>query len=193
MSEDAAPASTSEDLESSATETNEPVVIPFKAATDDAREVDPAELIGKAIKTIYRISRNDEYELPGSYGIAFRDGSKYHVRIHAIYEEGDVEYEGDIDEDEFEGKTITACSLLSCTGEFFDARIPGILGQDRIQYTAIGFKVDGSEKWNLLYGSEESGYDSDGWYEYSTFYDVFLICVNRPGRARAGRRGQGRR
>lgn len=125
---------------------------------------------------MYHISAKPDDEdmgLPGSYGFAFTDGSRYHVRIHGP-EEADIDV--NVDEDDLAGKHITAASLLRYEGHFF-YHYPsiGLSNDGTMDHVALGIKVEGNEKWVKFIGTEED-YDSDGdGLAKSEYHDVFLV------------------
>lgn len=87
----------------------------------EKRGVDPAELVGKVFVNAYHISPKPEDGHPASYGIAFTEGSRYHVRIHGGLVSGDSSCVAiDIDDEyDLAGKQATAASLLRCEERFF--------------------------------------------------------------------------
>ncbi|KAF8968929.1 hypothetical protein BDZ97DRAFT_1797055 [Flammula alnicola] len=152
--------------------------IPFDSTNAEKREVDPAELVGKVFVNVYHISPkpyDEDTSLPGSFGIAFTDGSRYHVRIHAAWESADVDV--DVDVDDLAGKHVTAASLLRCEGHFFrDYDFMRSSGMKK--YTALGIKVEGSDEWVRFFGTEEA-YNSDGdGLTVCENLDVFLVKMN---------------
>ncbi|KAJ3512153.1 hypothetical protein NLJ89_g3689 [Agrocybe chaxingu] len=137
--------------------------IPFDSTQAQKREVDAAELVGKTFVNAYQISPKPDDEgtgLPGSFGIAFTDGSRYHIRIKLGSQSSYVDT--DIDEDDFAGKRITAASLLRCEGHFheYDGFI-GLKNDGMMKYIALGVKLEGSDEWVKFFGTEED-YNSDG-------------------------------
>ena len=137
------------------------------------REVDPADLVGKVFANAYHISAKPEDDLPGSFGFAFTDGSRYHVRISGP-EEADIDI--DVDEDDLAGKHVTAASLLRYEGHFF-YHYPsiGLWNDGMMDHVALGLKMDGSEEWVKFIATEEE-YDSDGdGLAKSEYHDVFLV------------------
>jgi hypothetical protein len=176
----------------------EPTVVQFDPSTAGKREVDPAELVGKVINNIYVIGPkyvDDEDKLPGSYGICFTDGSKYHIRMPSSWSDGRVEFEGggeDIDDDNLGGKRVAAASLLEYTKFSFDRTLweLGLSSSGDESYTAIGIKIDGDDRWHRFEGVE-TDYDSDGMSKLA-HSRVFLVKMKGPGH-QGGGRGRRRR
>ena len=142
------------------------------------REVDPADLVGKVFANAYHISAKPEYDdtgLPGSFGLAFTDGSRYHVRIRGP-EVADIDV--DVDEDDLAGKHVTAASLLRYEGHFFyHYPIIGLWNDGMMDHVALGIKVEGSEEWIKFIATEDE-YDSDGdGLAKSEYHDVFLVKI----------------
>ena len=132
-------------------------------------------------------------------GLAFTDGSRYHVRI-PIDSIGWIDHVrvgcSWPDEEELTGKTITAACLLQCETDVFGFSV-GPTGTK--EYKAVGIKVDVSDQWIRFYGFKDpqdqfirmlmltDEYDCDG--DPSTnFFDTFLVRVGHASGRRGGRR-----
>lgn len=148
---------------------------------------------------MYEIEPKDDSDLPGSYGLAFTDGSKYHVRIpidsigwidNTYY----VQADSQLGEEELIGKTITAASLLHCESDVFGFSVDPTGTKE---YEAVGIKVDVSDKWIRFYGFQGpedelarmitlDDEDECGGDPSTNYFDAFLVRVAH-GRRRGGR------
>jgi hypothetical protein len=174
-------------------EPRQPEIVAFDPARAVPREVDPAELIGKIIKNIYPISGRRDYSefdesYPGSYGMAFADGSKYHIRILGGASFACVEYNGEVDDDDLEGRRVVDASLLEYSAHEFMYTDFFSFSEDS-KHVALGIKLEGDERWHRFDGGE-TNYDSDGGLSQAVYHDLYLIKVHGPSESR--RRGGGR-
>jgi len=165
--------------------------IPFDSTQAEKRGVDPAELVGKVFVNAYPISAKPDDEgtgLPGSFGFAFRDGSKYHVRIYEALAAGSLsEVHFDDDEDDLEGKRVTAASFLRYEGRFlYNYEFSVSTGLK--EYITLGIKVEGIDDWVLFSGTEERyGFgDGDIMMAVREYYDVYLVKM-KGGPVKKGR------
>lgn len=161
--------------------------ITFDSTQAEKGGVDPAELVGKVFVNAYHISSKPEDGLPASYGIAFTDGSRYHVRIHGRLVSGDSSRVAiDIDEDDLAGKQVTSASLLRYEGHFLNIYdFIGVRSHGLRAYVALGIKVEGTDSWIKFFGSEDD-YNSDAGITVDDYCDVYLVKMKR-GPVKKGR------
>ncbi|KIM41984.1 hypothetical protein M413DRAFT_445174 [Hebeloma cylindrosporum] len=160
--------------------------------------VDPAELVGKVFVNAYHISANPDDEgtgLPGSFGIEFTDGSKYHIRIYnarAAGEFADVNIDienGFRDEDDLEGKRVTAASLLRHEDSFIRnyGYNNGEKNHGLVEYVVLGIKLEGFDEWVRFSGGTEEVYlDEEVSKVVIDSYDVYLVRM-KGARVKKGR------
>jgi len=166
--------------------------IPFDASKAGKLEVDPVDLVGKVFTNAYHISAKpdvDDTGLPASFGLAFTDGSRYHVRVIRGPERVDMDV--DIDVDDLAGKQVTAASLLRCEGHFtYHYPSMGLRNDGMMDHVALGIKVEGSDEWVKFIATEEeydSDLDSDGngpGIAKREYHDVFLVKMSKKTRSR---------
>ena len=134
------------------------------------------------INNVYFIGPKDTFDedttLPASFGIAFMDGSKYHIRMPSnSWSSGRVEFRGggdDVDEDTLGGKRVAAAALLEYTRyTFWRLEGVGAFSGDE-SYSAIGIKIDGDDRWHCFEGVDMD-FDSDGACSKLDYNDVFLV------------------
>ncbi|KAI0919347.1 hypothetical protein AcV7_006109 [Taiwanofungus camphoratus] len=188
-----APVDHSDETERTAslTSATPPERIHFDREKAGRREVDPAELIGKTLKNMYEING---WDYPGSVGMAFTDGSKYHLRMLKTDEDhprGGMEH--DFDFDDCEGKRVTDCALLRCTAAEWASGLDGMgWRSEGSTHIAFGIKFEGADDWQIIHGNEEE-YDSECALIMSTYHTVYLVNVQRETKRRDGRKAGGRR
>jgi len=149
--------------------------------------VDPAELVGKVFVNAYRISSKPEDGLPASYGLAFTDGSRYHVRIHGGLMSGESSCVAiEIDEDDLAGKQVTAASLLRYEGRFLNIYdFISMRSRGLREYAALGIRVEGTDNWVKFFGSQDD-YNSDAGITVDNYCDVYLVKMKK-GPVKKGR------
>lgn len=165
-----------------------PDYVPFRAS--HSREVNPGELVGKTIGAI-RATHAPDADAPHTLTLAFADGSEYQVRVAGVSSSSETYIEHALREAELKGRRVTACALLRCAAK--DDELEASLGKLAFapaagyrqgqKHVALGIKLEGSSRWNVLEGYE-SDWDSDSdCIDASEYRPVYL--TRAAGRRRA--------